>query len=76
LLTVIDGSLDAYLSVDLPIWDTAAGHHLVQMSGGAVEHIIWHNTPVTLAGSPSAVDAIRTVIMDTSSTTGPPDIHK
>lgn len=36
LLRVATGQLDAYISVDLPLWDTAAGHHFVESAGGVV----------------------------------------
>ncbi|GGQ82704.1 inositol monophosphatase family protein [Couchioplanes azureus] len=53
LLEVVTGRLDAYVSVDIPPWDTAAGHGLVELAGGtvAVTHL-GSGTPVSIAAGP------------------------
>lgn len=56
LLHVATGVLDAYISVALPSWDTAAGHHLVRLSGGVVAHFFAPSgTPIAVAGSRALV---------------------
>jgi myo-inositol-1(or 4)-monophosphatase len=52
LLFVATGRLDAYLSVDIPVWDTAAGHRLVELAGGQVITTrLETGTPVSIAAS-------------------------
>ncbi|MEV4642966.1 inositol monophosphatase family protein [Actinoplanes sp. NPDC049548] len=53
LLEVVTGRLDAYVSVDIPAWDTAAGHGLVELAGGTVAVTrLSSGTPVTIAAGP------------------------
>jgi myo-inositol-1(or 4)-monophosphatase len=63
LLHVATGVLDAYVSVALPSWDTAAGHHLVRRSGGVVAHFFAPSgTPIAVAGSTSVVASLGALI--------------
>lgn len=63
LLRVITGDLDVYVSVDLPAWDTAAGHHLVELAGGKVTTVNSQlRAPVMVAGTPRVVDAIASLV--------------
>ncbi|MEU4220474.1 inositol monophosphatase [Actinoplanes sp. NPDC026623] len=54
LLEVATGRLDAYVSVDIPRWDTAAGHLLVERAEGCVRTVrLGSGTPVCIAAGPS-----------------------
>lgn len=63
LLRVATGRLDAYVSVDLPLWDTAAGHRLVELAGGrVVTGALPTGTPVTIAAAPATAAALAALI--------------
>jgi Archaeal fructose-1,6-bisphosphatase and related enzymes of inositol monophosphatase family len=52
LLKVATGQLDAYVSVDIPLWDTAAGHRLVELAGGCVRIVrLTSGRPVSIAAT-------------------------
>src|SRR5581483_1445764 len=62
LLQVATGQLDTYISVDLPTWDTAAGHCLVERAGGAIVKFHFRERPVCVAGGLEIVAAIAEVL--------------
>lgn len=62
-LLVLTGRRGAYVSVDIPPWDTAAGHALVDRAGGAVRTVeLPGGPPVSIAGEPSVVSALAELI--------------
>jgi myo-inositol-1(or 4)-monophosphatase len=63
LWLVATGGLDAYISVDIPLWDTAAGHAIVRLAGGAVRTVsLASGFPATVTGHPVTVDRLCALI--------------
>jgi myo-inositol-1(or 4)-monophosphatase len=58
LLAAATGTIDAYLGFGLELWDYAAGHILVQATGGATSEIQMPGVRVTVAGAPSLVNRL------------------
>ncbi|GAB1644556.1 inositol monophosphatase family protein [Krasilnikovia sp. MM14-A1259] len=66
LLEVTTGRLDAYVSVDLPPWDTAAGHRLVETAGGCVRVVrVPSGHPVSIAAAPALADLLAALVSGT-----------
>jgi myo-inositol-1(or 4)-monophosphatase len=64
LLQVATGVIDGYIAVGLPLWDTAAGHQLVRLSGGRVDTVTPPGgTSIAIAGSPQVVTELRHAIL-------------
>jgi len=63
LLLVATGAHDAYISVDIPLWDTAAGHRLVQLAGGVVRTVaLPSGFPAAVVGPAGTVEALSQLI--------------
>lgn len=62
LLRVATGTLDSHISVSLPEWDTAAGHHLVRVAGGLVRTV----KSAAVSGSATTVSQLASALTTTS----------